>query len=351
MRIAIADAADIDGMRALVVEAAAEQAPIRGVIHAAGVAPDRTLARATPEDFAEARRGKVDGAHVLRAVTESQELDFFLLYSSASLVFGAPGQGAYVASNSELEACATVWRREGVRASSVAWGPWAGAGMFAKSSARAQSDIASRGLSALSASRAFAALESFMARDLTCGIIADVDWQRFLAHAPVGLELSMFASFARKEQAQIVAAREQQPPQVRTLRDVLAESPAGRRCEMLMDGLTQMSRSLLGIGAGVRLPKDAPLRDMGLDSLMAVELRNLLAKAGRAQLPATLLFDYPTLDALSGYLSKVWGFGEVRAIENARPVAAEASAEIDALSDTEIEDLLRSELSLARGRQ
>jgi hypothetical protein len=145
--------------------------------------------------------------------------------------------------------------------------------------------------------------------------------------------------------------RAQAPAQVRTLRDVLEESPPGRRSEMLMDGLTQMSRSVLGIGAGVQLPKDAPLRDMGLDSLMAVELRNLLAKAGRAPLPVTLLFDYPTLDALSGYLAKAWGFGEARAIENARPVAAEASAEIDALSDTEIEDLLRSELSLARGPQ
>ena len=84
---------------------------------------------------------------------------------------------------------------------------------------------------------------------------------------------------------------------------------------------------------------------------MAVELRNLLAKAGQAPLPMTLLFDYPTLEALSGYLSKAWGFGDARATENVKEFTPDASAEIDALSDKEIEDLLRSELSLARGPQ
>jgi hypothetical protein len=148
------------------------------------------------------------------------------------------------------------------------------------------------------------------------------------------------------------SAHTQQQAAIPTLQDMLDGVPAHRRREMLMEGLMRLSRSVLGVGASFQLPEDMPLRDLGLDSLMAVELRNLLAKAGRgAPLPKTLLFDYPTLEALSGYLSKAWGVGNDSVTENVKEFGPDASAEIDALSDNEIEDLLRNELSLARGPQ
>jgi acyl transferase domain-containing protein/NADPH:quinone reductase-like Zn-dependent oxidoreductase len=337
VRVAIADVADIDAMRALIDEASAEQAPIRGVIHAAGVAPDRTLARATPENFAEARRGKVEGARVLRAVTESQELDFLLLYSSAGGAFGAPGQGAYVAANAELDAYATLWRREGVRATSVAWGPWAGAGMFAASPTHVQLDTTSRGLAALSAPRAFAALETLMARDLACGIVADVDWNRFLARVPVGLELSMFASFAQREQTQTAAGNE--------IARLMALPNAQRRAA-LETLVRDRVRTAIGLAADHDLPLDAPLRESGLDSLMAVELRNGLARFGGVPLPATLAFDHPNIDALVTKLASVWGL-ETMPVEDQGVM----SADIETLSEAEAEAELEEELrSLAAAR-
>jgi acyl transferase domain-containing protein len=330
VRVALADVADIARMRAMMTEADAAGAPVRGVIHAAGIAPDRTLAGATAEEFAQARRGKVEGACVLCAATEGRELDFLLLYSSAAVVFGAAGQGAYVAANAELDACAANWRREGVPALSVAWGPWADAGMFAASAAHRQSDVASRGMAQLSHLRAFSALEHLMAQNRSYGVIADVDWKQFFAREIFGLDLSMFASFAQQPTAQNEAGTE-----IARLKAL----PVAQRREALEAMVRDRVRAIVGLAPDYGLTVDAPLKDAGLDSLMAVELRNGLARLGGLPLPATLAFDHPNVGALAGKLAGIWG------IETASSKAqSTVSAEIEALSDDEAEAALENEL-------
>lgn len=338
IRTATADVADVDAMRALLAENAVAGAPIRGVIHAAGVAPDRTLSRVTADDFVEARRGKVEGARVLRALLDCQELDFFVLYSAAGMVLGGAGQSAYVSSNAELDALAANWRHEGIPAMSVAWGPWAGAGMFADMSIKNQSAITSRGLTPMTASRAFAALEHLIARDVAYGVVADVEWSRFFARAPAGLELSMFAVFANREPAKAVAGNE--------IMRLMALEGEPRRAA-LETLVRERVRTVIGLATDHRLPLDAPLRDLGLDSLMAVELRNGLARVGGIPLPAAIAFDHPNIGALAAKLASLWGL-------ETKPLGVQSamSADIETLSDTEAVAALELELlSLAAERE
>ena len=196
VRVACADVADVDAMRTLI--AAPGAPPLRGIIHSAGVAPDAAFHATTGSSIAAARHGKVEGAKVLRALTRDLDLDFFILYSAAGVMLGAPGQAAYAAANAELDALAAQWRSEGVRAFSVAWGAWAEAGMFAAMPERAQAAWDARGLSTFAPSQAFSALDRLMDQDLAYGLIANVNWARFFASAPAGLALEPFEAFTPK---------------------------------------------------------------------------------------------------------------------------------------------------------
>jgi acyl transferase domain-containing protein len=340
VRVAVGDVADAQTISSLLAQAAAEGAPVRGVIHAAGVAPDRTLANLTAKEFAQARRGKVEGAYVLQAATKNQELDFVVLYSSASVVLGSPGQGAYASANAEMDACATAWRRDGVRALSVAWGPWADAGMFAASQTQTQTELASRGLTPLSALRAFSALEQLMSRDIAYGVVADIDWKRFLARAPSGLDLSMFAAFSQSEPA---------PTSEDNAITQLTALPITLRRAALETLVRDRVRTVIGLSPDHDLPLDAPLKEAGLDSLMAVELRNGLARLGGMPLPAALAFDYPNIDALAAKLAAVWGLETASPKQEEFPADSDLEALSEADAEAELEDELRSLAASRRG--
>ena len=130
--------------------------PLRGVVHAAGAIRDAVLINQRWEDAAEIFGGKVAGAWLLHELTRELPLEFFILYSSAAVVLGAAGQGLYSAANAELDALAHFRRRLGLPALSVAWGPWAGAGMAADLAARGRDVWQARGLGKIEPAKGFA---------------------------------------------------------------------------------------------------------------------------------------------------------------------------------------------------
>jgi acyl carrier protein len=270
-------------------------------------------------------------------------MDFFVIFSAGAALLGSAGQANYAAANSVADAIAGLRRASGLPALTIQWGGWTEVGMVARLDERGRERWRAKGLEFITPREGARWFGQLLGWSGTVAVIP-ARWPAYVAGMP---------EQGRRWLGELVNVETsgQQQANVRTLQDMLGDAPAHRRREMLMEGLAGLSRTVLGVGAGFPVPEDVPLRDLGLDSLMAVELRNLLAKAGQAQLPMTLLFDYPTLAALFGYLSKAWGFDDARATENTKEFAPDASAEIDALSDNEIEDLLRSELSLARGPQ
>ncbi|GGC78327.1 type I polyketide synthase [Chelatococcus reniformis] len=347
VRVALNDICNLDATRALLADVGRD-APLRGIVHAAGVAADALIRTLDAATIHEARRGKAVGARALRQATSGLPLDFVVLCSSAAGLFGGLGQGAYVAANAELEAVGTQWRRDGAPVITVAWGPWAEGGMFERLPAQAKSAWHARGLRPMPSHQALAALELLLAQDEPHAVAASADWRQLSELAPPDRRRALFEAFEpdRPASPRVMPPADQGLGQLRALSGGL-QRPA------LIEVLAKRTRAVLELPDGVPLPAATPLKQFGLDSLMAVELRNQLARFGGVPLPATLVFDHPTLEALADRLSSVWALRPAHAI--ATPTSP-AGDEIDGMSDIEAEALLAAELATlsaepARGRR
>lgn len=336
IRIALLDISDRDAMRDLLADITRD-APLRGIVHAAGVPANGLVRTLDTTALQEARRGKVVGAQVLRSLTHGMPLDFVVLCSSAAGLFGAAGQGAYAAANAELESLAVQWRREGAPVVCIAWGPWAESGMFASSSAQVQEAWRARGLTPMSNSRAVAALEQALASWNANVVAAAVNWPKVFNSEQAHSSSSLFADFAPKTQTPSEASPVDGSSLVH-----LRSLPPGLRQAALKDMLAKQARIILDLPGDAPVPPSAPLEQLGLDSLMAVELRNQFARLGGVPLPATLCFDHPTLDALADRLAEVW---KLRALPAADRDEAGEDNDVGAISDAEAESMLEAELA------
>ncbi|MGE0158272.1 MAG: SDR family NAD(P)-dependent oxidoreductase [Gemmatimonadales bacterium] len=342
VRALTVDAADRHAMQDAFATTVQSSPPLRGVIHAAGVLHDAVLLRQTWAQGRDVLRAKAHGAWVLHDLTRDLPLDFFILYSAAGLHLGPAGQGLYPAANAELDALARARHAIGLPALSVGWGIWAGLGMGARTASRGHDPWASRGLGAITPEAGFAGLEALLREGTAHGLILPIDWGRFHAQLPSGLDRDFFAAVAPTPTTRGTAAAPREDGFVSRL---LAEPP-NRRVPLLREHLVGHALRVLGVDAATRVDPRVPLKDIGLDSLMAVELRNALARSFGRALPATLLFDYPTIDALGDYLGRELGLAAEPAqrARPARPVTPASSLDVTSLSDAEAEALLVAEI-------
>jgi NADPH:quinone reductase-like Zn-dependent oxidoreductase/acyl carrier protein len=344
VRVFQADAADWNGMQFIVDEIRRSLPPLRGVVHAAGAVRDAVLMNQRWSEGRETLRGKVEGAWILHEITSTIPLEFFVLYSAAGVLLGPAGQGMYPAANAELDALAYVRRRLGLPALSVAWGPWAAGGMVADLAARGRDVWQNRGLGKIEPAAGFSQLERLLADGATYCAVIPIRWAHFLAQLPAGADRNFFSAVAPPAPSLKAGAA---PAQGAFILEPLRALPLGQRRQELIARLAEHALHVLGLDATTPVDRRVPLKEMGLDSLMAVELANSLARTGGQSLPATLLFDYPTLDALATYLARVWRLDtEVdAAIEAALPTSAESINAVAELSDKEAEALLLEELA------
>ena len=272
-RTALADLIDnLDGLRA--------------VVHAAGVAQSAPLADLTPAEFAQFTAAKLAGAGNLDAVLGDRELDAFVLFSSIAGVWGSGGQSAYAAANAYLDGLAHRRRAAGLVATSVAWGPWAGGGMLADEGA--EDHLRRRGLRPLAPDLAIAALRQALGAGDTAVTVADVDWTRF---AP---------GFTAVRASALLGDL----PEVRDALDVPVEETPRRAlsADELLDLVQREAAAALGHADPASVAVDRPFRDLGFDSLTAVELRNRLSTVTGLKLPSTLVFDHPSATVLAAFL-------------------------------------------------
>nr|AQW44888.1 polyketide synthase [Corallococcus coralloides] len=281
-----------DVRRAL--DAAAALAPVRGVVHAAGVLDDGVLLQQDWERFARVLAPKVDGAWNLHELTRGMELDLFVLYSSASALLGARGQGSYAAANAFLDALAHHRRALGLPALSVNWGPWAEVGMAASLAAR----FRAQGIETFSPAEGLKALWRALGSGKAQLTLMRVDWSRYLSQLPPGAAPSLFSELSVRVGTQ--ASAEQGAS--RELRRRLEAAAPRQRLSLLMENVRDEAIKVLGLAPAFPLEPRQRLFEAGLDSLMALELRNRLQGGVGAALPSTLVFDYPSVEALATYL-------------------------------------------------
>jgi acyl transferase domain-containing protein/acyl-CoA synthetase (AMP-forming)/AMP-acid ligase II/NADPH:quinone reductase-like Zn-dependent oxidoreductase/NAD(P)-dependent dehydrogenase (short-subunit alcohol dehydrogenase family)/acyl carrier protein len=267
--------------------------PLRGVIHAAGVLDDHLLLNLDAESFRRVLAPKVLGAWNLHSLTADLPLDFFVFFSSVASVLGSPGQGNYAAANAFLDGLAHDRRSHGLPCLSINWGPWGEVGMAARaSSARGP---ASRVMRPLASAQALAALERLFEKSGPAQVVAmSVDWTQlarsFSGQQPPALIADLLREKARPAAAK--AARESGP---RLSMQELLTSPSVGRHALLLTHVQKNLAQVMALDAPELDPEES-MSNLGLDSLMALELQHSLEESFGTKLPLELLMGMPSLN-------------------------------------------------------
>jgi acyl carrier protein len=315
---------------------------LRGVVHAAGHVDDGAIRRQTSARFARVFEAKVNGALNLDALTRGADLDFFLLYSAGAAVLGSPGQAGYAAANACLDALAADRRAAGLPAASLNWGPWSGGGMAARVSERDRDRWTAQGIRMIDPAFGAAALDLVVGTETAQAVVLPLDWRAIADIPPI---LRTAAPVRRDEAA---PAQSSSHGMAADLAAALAAADDDERSGLLRSCVREQVARVLGLDALARRDDDRGLTELGLDSLMAVELSNRLGAAVGRKLPATIAFDRPTVVALAEYLEGLLDV-QLQAAAPA-PVTPEPEPETDefeGLSDEALERSLAEELDRA----
>jgi acyl transferase domain-containing protein/acyl carrier protein len=310
--IAACDVADREELRALLATVPARH-PLTAVFHAAGVLKDATIPSLLPEHLDTVLRPKADAAWSLHELTSELPLRAFVLYSSAAGILGAPGQAGYSAANSFLDALAEYRHALGLPAVSLAWGVWEDrSGMTADASL---AQLRRNGLLALPARQALELLDTALASRFPAVVAARLNWPALRQRGADGTLPAILSG--------LVTATSRRPGPARLPAQLAAAEP-GQRPPLLLDAVRSLMAAVLGHSSAEAIRPDRPFQELGFDSLTAIEFRNQLADATGLRLAASLIFDYPTAEAVAGHL--------LARLIPAEPAPADAAlAELDRL--------------------
>ncbi|MER5874177.1 type I polyketide synthase, partial [Streptomyces sp. NPDC002044] len=294
-RIVACDAADREQLKGVLDRVPAAHA-LSAVIHTAAALSDRTVEALTPEGIDEAMRPKADAAVNLHELTRGQDLDAFVLFSSAAGVLGSAGQAAYAASNAFLDALAGYRQNLGMPAVSLAWGLWEE--RSALTGGLTGTDLhrlASLGIGALPTEQALALFDAACAgrQDAT---LMPLRLDTASLNSATRAVPPMLRDLVRTPVRRASAAQADTRP--------FADVPAERRADVLTDLVRSRAAAVLGFSTPEAVPVSKAFRDLGFDSLASVELRNQLKNATGLRLPATIVFDHPTPLALARHLEE-----------------------------------------------
>jgi NADPH:quinone reductase-like Zn-dependent oxidoreductase/acyl carrier protein len=327
------DVTDRTALACLLEEAARELPPLRGIVHAAMVIDDGLIRDLTEAQIRGVLAPKVLGAQHLHELTRHLPLDFFVLYSSATTLFGNPGQGSYVAANSALEALARVRRAQGLPATCVRWGAIDDVGYLARNEKIKEALQSRMGGSALQSAAALDALEAMLLSNRSDLGVLDLDW------GALSRSLPSAASPKFVELSRSGGEGETQDEGTLDLQRLLTELPEEELLRTVVDLLK------VEIGDILRMPPDKidprlSVQQMGLDSLMGVELVVAVESRFGTRLPVMALSDSPTLEKLA-----VWIITQLRG-EGASTDARhdETRAQIEMVSSQHAADVPAAEI-------
>jgi acyl transferase domain-containing protein/acyl carrier protein len=287
VRVYGGDVADRGSLATILKAIRANQPPLRGVVHAASAIDDGFVADIDGARVGPIIHAKIGGAIALDALTRSDPIELFLLFSSATTLVGAPGQGLYVAANMALEALARHRQAEGRPALAIAWGPIEDAGYLAKRPVMLDSLARRLGARAIPAAQALAGLPAMIASGLPSVAFADTNWAdaRFL---PI-LATPLFAESR---------ANASPSPVDESLAERLASSDPEETLALLKAVVAEEVATILRL-PGEGIDPLRPLSEMGMDSLMAVELRLALENRMRVDLPLVSLTEGTSIASIA----------------------------------------------------
>ena len=277
---------------AAVLDAIPAEHPLTGVVHTAGVVDDGVVESMTPHRIRTVFGPKADAARHLHELTAHLDLAAFVLFSSVAGTFGGAGRGNYAAANAYLDALAVRRRAAGLPAHAIAWGLWAErTGMVRYFTAAEEERVARDGLAAMPAAEGLALFDAALGREEPALVAMRIDRARLSAATAPALLRHLVRTPVRRA----AAAAGQDV----SWRDRLAGLPELERDRALAGLVQEHVAAVLGYRGAVGTTR---FKDLGFDSLTAIELRNRLAAAVGVRLPTTMIFDHPTPEALAGFL-------------------------------------------------
>nr|WP_256966345.1 type I polyketide synthase [Streptomyces griseiscabiei] len=353
--LAACDVSDRAALAALLATVPADR-PVTAVVHAAGVLDDRVFDALTPESLEAVLRPKADAARHLHDLTRDLDLTAFVLFSSVQGLLGGAGQANYAAANTYLDALAQHRRAGGLMATSLAWGPWAEGGMAAGLGETDRRRFARAGIRALTPGQGLRLLDAALASGDACSVPLALDTAALRA-AGTGVPplLRGLAPARIREAAGPGPSTSGEAPGARLVAR-LTELDAAAREKQLLALVRTEAAAVLNYDRAETVDARRSFKELGADSLSAVELRNRLGRATGLRLSATVVFDHPTPTALAGRLRaelfpaagpEVTGSGENRAhdtVPDGPDPAADAeelAAEEQLIDAMDVADLVR----------
>ena len=266
------------------------EVPIKGIIHAAGVLADGVLQQMSWEQFAKVTAAKVKGTWYLHQLTKEKDLDFFVCFSSIASLLGSPGQGNYAAANAFMDALASYRRSLGLVGVSINWGPWAEGGMAASLSER----MTMGGIIPLESDRGVDILAQLLSAPTAQVGVVNIDWTKFTSQLPPSLSFPFLQNFQNFEG----------PTQFNeTFLSQLSSVSQEERKNLVRDYIISELAKILREKNPQSIELERPLNMMGLDSLMALELRNKIKNNLAVDIPIVKLVEGVNLNDLVSYVT------------------------------------------------
>ncbi|MBI4528174.1 MAG: SDR family NAD(P)-dependent oxidoreductase [Deltaproteobacteria bacterium] len=339
-----ADITSVQELRNLLAEIDRTLPPLIGVFHAAMVLDDGILLELDPTRFRKVTAPKIDGTWNLHMQTLDKPLDYFVLFSSVSSLIGNPGQGNYVAANAFLDAFAYYRRSQGLPAVTINWGRLGEVGYLAGREQVAE-HLAHLGVEAFAPKEAMDALGRILQRDQVQVGVIRADWRKLSPYLSSSGLAGRFSALA----GETAAAQTGSEASGHT-REVLLRAKAEDRQPLLEKYIQEQAAQVLGISAG-KVDVNRPLNEVGLDSLMAIELKNRIESDLRMSLPVGKLMQGPTIQIIT---SAVLEQLTASAPESSPPPILrqdpdERLTKVEVLSDDEVDAALRELLGEEAG--
>ena len=309
-----------------------QEAPLRGIIHAAGVLTDGVLIRQTAEHFDKVLSPKVAGTWNLHTLSRERQLDFFIVFSSIASILPSSGQGNYAAANAFMNGLMQVRERERLPGLAINWGPWSSIGMAAS----LEEKILKSGMKMISPDQGIEALMQILGKDLA---------QIIIVNSQSDLQIPAKKQISPKPELVVLL------PKGENYRQQLLKAKPEDRSELLMKQVKTEIAEVLGWSDIRSLDSERALSEFGLDSLMSIEIGNLLRNRFELNLPSTLIFDYPTIEKLCKYLAQKLIPDGINFPEGESSESASSDDFANSLSDETLRILLDEELDFLEGNE
>ncbi|MEM9089167.1 MAG: type I polyketide synthase [Cyanobacteria bacterium P01_F01_bin.53] len=344
VQIGQADIADLDAIAQVFQTIQTSMPPLKGIFHTAGVTAQNTIQDTSWKDFDTVCRPKVQGTWNLHQLSNALTLDFFVSFSSIASVWGSKGQSAYAAANQFLDSFAHFQnqrqkqeKQPGYRSVAVNWGPWAESGMASDS---VKTTLSRMGVNPLPSKPAIEALNRLLSASSTTSqtIVADINWPVFKdlfeanGQQPLLEQIGIAAASEATTPAQSVASE--------TPLEMLQSAPAENRTALLVTYLREQIAKTLSMSPA-QLDPDQALNYMGLDSLMAIELKNLIKKQLQVEVPTARFMSGLSVNSLAALVSETLPIGqdhEQSSDNQSSQVTEGAESTADSQADTSPQD-------------